>query len=479
MFSILVSYNPTAWETDQIMRMDRDRFKEYSDGVEAKQISLSTPNTLRLLENSPALLMYESGSEARHLNKVRFGLLHNINIAGNMLTFCFAPEGTFQRNIIQEFGDRLGINSWEYNRTHWAIKDGAIPTVLMSKLRRPKIRKPIKATRALAHSKSPYGALALWNSHNVVGAKFDLEKGAAVTRKSAMGLPGYWFSSDGTVVVGRSIEGPGFESPSESVASWNIPIPSQKSAKFERTFLLIGCLRRFGGLHSREYDKRADIYVNGKQVDGFALRVRPEGHSDYFHRPPFPANLPMLAPFSDCQTVYAWPLADGFLVKKSKQQRVTVRIDREARWDVDYVGFVTQKANTAPKVFLSHSHADKRFVRSLAKKLTAKKIKVWIDEAEIRPGDSLIEKLSNAIDSVDILIAVLSRASIKSAWVKKEIEIATVREIKHKRLRVIPLLLNDVELPGFLEGKLYADFTNSRNQRVNFPKLVKAIRQRV
>lgn len=477
MFSIIVSFNPTAWETDQIMRMERERFKEYSDGVEAKQISLSNPDTLRLLENSPALLMYESGSEARNLNKVRFGLLHDINIAGKVLTFRFAQEGTFQRKVIQEFGDRLGIDSWEYNRTHWALKDGAIPSVMMSKLHRPKMRKPVKAVHAPVHNKLSYGALSLWNSHNVVGAKFGLEKGAAVTRKSAKGLPGYWFSADSTVVVGRSIDSPGFESPSESVVSWNIPVPVHKSGKFEKAFLLIGCLRRFGGLHSREYDKRADIYVNGKQVDGFALRIAPEGHSDFFHRPSLPANLPMLAPFSDCQTVYAWPLADGYLKQKTKRQRVTVRIDREARWDVDYVGFVTQKANTTPKVFLSHSHTDKRFVRSLAKKLTSKKIKVWIDEAEIRHGDSLIEKLRNAIDSVDVLIAVLSRASINSAWVKKEIEIATVREIEHKKLKVIPLLLNDVPLPGFLEGKLYADFTSPNQQKVSFPKLVKSIRQ--
>lgn len=290
MFSLIVSYNPTAWETDQIMRMERERFKEYSDGVEAKQFSLSKPDTLRLLENSPALLMYESGSEARNLNKVRFGLLYDINIAGKVLTFRFAQEGTFLREAIREFGDRLGIDSWEYNRTHWAIKDGAIPSVLMAKLRRPKISKPVKAVPSPVHNSPPYRALSAWNSHVVVGAKFDLEKGAAVTSKSAKGLPGYWFSADGTVVVGRSIGGPGFEPPSETVASWNIPVPVQKSAEFERAFLLIGCLRRFGGLHSREYDKRADIYVNGKQVDGFALRIRPEGHSDFFSQTPAPGE---------------------------------------------------------------------------------------------------------------------------------------------------------------------------------------------
>ena len=93
-------------------------------------------------------------------------------------------------------------------------------------------------------------------------------------------------------------------------------------------------------------------------------------------------------------------------------------MDREARWDIDHVGLLVQKSSIGPRVFLSHSHADKRFVRSLAAKLSAKKINVWIDEAEIRPGDSLIEKLRAAIDSVDVLVAVLSRASINSPWEK-------------------------------------------------------------
>jgi hypothetical protein len=30
MFSLIVSFHPTAWETDQLMRIEADRFKEYS-----------------------------------------------------------------------------------------------------------------------------------------------------------------------------------------------------------------------------------------------------------------------------------------------------------------------------------------------------------------------------------------------------------------------------------------------------------------
>jgi hypothetical protein len=40
MFNLLISADATAWETDQLMRMDADHFKEYSDGTEAELIAL-------------------------------------------------------------------------------------------------------------------------------------------------------------------------------------------------------------------------------------------------------------------------------------------------------------------------------------------------------------------------------------------------------------------------------------------------------
>lgn len=113
-----------------------------------------------------------------------------------------------------------------------------------------------------------------------------------------------------------------------------------------------------------------------------------------------------------------------------------------------------------PSVFLSHSHQDKKFVRKLAHRLKGAGIHVWLDEAEIKVGESLIHKLREGIDAVDFLVVVLSRASIVSAWVQKEVEIAMNQEIKSKTIKVLPIMKEAVQLPGFLEGKLYLDFTS-------------------
>jgi hypothetical protein len=96
--------------------------------------------------------------------------------------------------------------------------------------------------------------------------------------------------------------------------------------------------------------------------------------------------------------------------------------------------------------FLSHAHEDKPFVRNLAAHLRAAGHSVWIDEAEINVGDSLIEKISAGLDQVDFVCAVLSKSSIESRWVQRELEIATIREMDEGRVVVLPLLLDDVPL---------------------------------
>lgn len=112
-------------------------------------------------------------------------------------------------------------------------------------------------------------------------------------------------------------------------------------------------------------------------------------------------------------------------------------------------------------IFLSHSHADKPFARKLAADLRKAGHAVWIDEAEINIGDSLIEKIRDGLDQVDFVAAILSSVSIASPWVIRELDIASNREIEEKRVVVLPLLLEPVELPGFLKGKYYGDFTDA------------------
>lgn len=126
-------------------------------------------------------------------------------------------------------------------------------------------------------------------------------------------------------------------------------------------------------------------------------------------------------------------------------------------------------------IFLSHSSRDKFFVRELADRLKAHGVTVWLDEAELKIGDSLTERIGSAIEENDYLGIVLSRNSIDSAWVQKELQVAMQRELREKRVVVLPLLLEEVVLPPFLKDKLYADFTDPKKYDEALPRVLKAL----
>jgi hypothetical protein len=113
------------------------------------------------------------------------------------------------------------------------------------------------------------------------------------------------------------------------------------------------------------------------------------------------------------------------------------------------------------KVFLSHSSEDKSFVDRLAFDLERINVGVWYDKWELRVGDSIIDRIEQGIESHDFLIIVLSPASVKSHWVKRELNMALMRELSEKKVVVLPILLEECKLPGFISDKKYADFRES------------------
>jgi len=126
-------------------------------------------------------------------------------------------------------------------------------------------------------------------------------------------------------------------------------------------------------------------------------------------------------------------------------------------------------------VFLSHNSKDKPWVRALAERLMADDVVVWLDEAEINIGDSLIEKIAEGIKEMKFVAAIISNNSVESSWVQKELSIAMSKEVAGRRVTVLPLVIDNCELPASLSDKLYADFTNPADFDASYAKLLRAI----
>ncbi len=126
-----------------------------------------------------------------------------------------------------------------------------------------------------------------------------------------------------------------------------------------------------------------------------------------------------------------------------------------------------------PTVFLSHSSLDKPAARRLAKSLEMHGIDVWIDRGEIKVGESISGKISDGLKNCDYLIALLSRNSVESEWVKREIFSRLHSDAANAQHSILPVQLDDCEIPPLLTDLLRADLRENRAAAVS--SLVRAI----
>ena len=71
--------------------------------------------------------------------------------------------------------------------------------------------------------------------------------------------------------------------------------------------------------------------------------------------------------------------------------------------------------NKPDKAFISYSHRDKGWVRSLVENLVNEGVDVWLDEKEISVGESIADKIEEGLRSSDSLVLVISPENIQSS----------------------------------------------------------------
>jgi len=121
-------------------------------------------------------------------------------------------------------------------------------------------------------------------------------------------------------------------------------------------------------------------------------------------------------------------------------------------------------------VFLSHSSVDKPFVRNLAVALEeGGQIKVWLDEGEIAPGDNIVTKIAEGLES-DFVLFVMSPNSVASNWVKEEWTDAFWEQTNKGQVKLAGVLYRDCAIPRLIRNKKYFDL------RLNHPEGFRQIR---
>jgi hypothetical protein len=135
------------------------------------------------------------------------------------------------------------------------------------------------------------------------------------------------------------------------------------------------------------------------------------------------------------------------------------------RFHPTYVGIVvaTEKARFekrpvsegAPACFISYAHEDAKFARDIAYGLQAADLDIDIDEVSLAGGDSLVDWIAEATKRVEFVIALVSRHSASSNWCRYEVALAMTDELLGPGVKVIPVKVDDAEMPATLRNKVY------------------------
>jgi hypothetical protein len=128
----------------------------------------------------------------------------------------------------------------------------------------------------------------------------------------------------------------------------------------------------------------------------------------------------------------------------------------------------------SPHVFISYSFQDEFFVQRLSQDLRNQGVVIWLATEQIRVGEFITEKLLEGIKDSQWIIAIISENYNKSPYATKELSFALEEEKKRNHPFVLPVLIDNSELPLEFKDRQFADF--SHDYYIGLEKLLHAIK---
>lgn len=132
-------------------------------------------------------------------------------------------------------------------------------------------------------------------------------------------------------------------------------------------------------------------------------------------------------------------------------------------------------------LFLCHNKADKDWVKKLAtsienETLDDRKLKVFFDEWDIKPGDNIVLELDKALSKSRFVGVVLSPEMLKADWPTMEWTIAVSTDPSGRKGKIIPIWLGNCDIPGPLLIRNVLYFRNEIEYKKSYPKLLSLLK---
>ena len=128
------------------------------------------------------------------------------------------------------------------------------------------------------------------------------------------------------------------------------------------------------------------------------------------------------------------------------------------------------------RIFISYSHKDKEWVMNwLLPRLEGAGIAVHIDSRDFQIGVSSLVNMERAVEKCDMTLLVLTPNWVESEWTNFEALMVQTIDPAGLHGRILPLMLEECELPRRISMLTHANFLNKENWEKELERLLKQL----
>jgi TIR domain len=127
-------------------------------------------------------------------------------------------------------------------------------------------------------------------------------------------------------------------------------------------------------------------------------------------------------------------------------------------------------------VFLIYARTDFATIRRVADGLSSAGMRVWLDEADLKPGTNWMQEIERELSGANFVVFFISPASVESQLASLEFQVALHRQVHGEGGAVIlPVLLEDADAPPLLRQFQWVDLRDGDIEK-GVGRLIRRIR---
>lgn len=138
--------------------------------------------------------------------------------------------------------------------------------------------------------------------------------------------------------------------------------------------------------------------------------------------------------------------------------------------DGDSEANTTERAGRSaesPTIFFSYAYDDHDRAQKIINGLREREYDVWVGDENIDEGDEIVEALQRGIEQSDMFVVLLSENSVEAPWIDSELGVATAQQSRSPDYPILPILLDDSDVPELLHKSQYTDVSESIEEAVD------------